>query len=349
MLLGGIIILFSACKSEKTPKTEIKTARVCTALVYGENHTVTFPGKVKASSDINLSFRISGPISNIHVNEGEFVRKGQVLAEMDDRDYRIQFSATEAEYNQIKGEAERVIKLYEQESISENDYEKAVAGLQQITAKYNAHKNALADTKLIAPFDGYVQKRWYDKDETISAGMPVFSIISIGEPEVTVNIPVGYFIQRDKFDSFTCAFDVYPETVFSLDLISINQKANLNQLYTMRLKVRANGNKSLPTPGMSTMVSISFKPENSHLVCIPMTAIFEKDGQSAIWVYNPTQQTIQFRPVKLSEILTDGTVVISEGLQAGETVVSAGVHTLQNGEHVKLLPEISQTNVGGML
>ncbi|MDL2290098.1 efflux RND transporter periplasmic adaptor subunit [Paludibacteraceae bacterium OttesenSCG-928-F17] len=349
MLLAGIITLFAACKSEKNQKTDIKTIKATEALVYGENKTVTFPGKVKASSDINLSFRISGPISKIHVKEGEFVRKGQILAEMDDRDYKIQFSATEAEYNQIKGEAERIIKLYEQESVSENDYEKAIAGLQQITAKYNAHKNALADTKLTAPFDGYVQKRWYDKDETISAGMPVFSVISTGEPEIIVNIPAGDFIQRDKFDTFTCSFDIYPETIFPLDLISINQKANLNQLYTMRLKLRANGNKSLPTPGMSTMVSILFKPENSHLVSIPMTAIFEKNGQSAVWVYNPTQQTVQFRPVKLSEILTDGTVVISDGLQAGETVVSAGVHTLQDGEHVKLLPEISQTNVGGML
>lgn len=349
MVLSGFILTFSACKSEKNQKMTMKTVKVSTAVAYGENKTVAFPGKVKATSDINLAFRISGPIAKINVKEGEYVRKGQVLAEMDSRDYEIQLSATEAEYNQIKGEAERVIKLYEQESVSENDYDKAVSGLQQITAKYNAHKNALADTKLVSPFDGYIQRRYYDKDETISAGMPVFSIISSGTPEVEVNIPANDFIQRENFDSYTCTFDIYPGVDFPLDLISVNQKANLNQLYTMRLKMRTVENHSLPSPGMSTMVTINFKPENTNLVSIPLTSMFEQDGKAAVWVYQPSQHIVQLRYVKASEIPTDGTVIISEGLKAGDVVVSAGVHTLHDGEQVKLLPEVSQSNAGGML
>lgn len=73
---------------------------------------------------------------------------------------KFSFLPTEAEFRQVKGEAERVIELYNRKSVPVNDYEKAVYGLRQITAKYNAHRNALEDTRLLAPFDGIFKKRF---------------------------------------------------------------------------------------------------------------------------------------------------------------------------------------------
>ncbi|MDR2010868.1 MAG: efflux RND transporter periplasmic adaptor subunit [Bacteroidales bacterium] len=349
IIISAIFFLFSACKQKNTQVDTIPMVKLCTVEKYGEESTVSFPGKVKAASEINLSFRISGPIDKINVTEGQFILKGQVLAEMDSRDYAIQFSATEAEYNQVKAEAERVIQLYEKQSISANDYDKAVSGLQQITAKYNAHKNALSDTKLIAPFDGYVQKRYYDKGETVGAGMPVFSIISTGMPEVEINIPAGEFIRRDRFDSYTCYFDIFPDQTFPLELVSINQKANLNQMYSVRFKMTGNINPQTPTPGMSTMVNIHFKPEENNIVSVPINAMFEIDGQPTVWIYDESKQIINIRNIKLAEILTDGTLVVSEGLKAGEKVVAVGVHNLPDGGKVKILSEPSKTNVGGLL
>lgn len=349
IILIGVILIFPSCKKDKVSKETLKTVKVNTVVAFGQDKTVSFPGKVNASSEVNIAFRISGPIAGINVKEGQFVKKGQVLAEMDRRDYEIQYAATEAEYKQVKSEAGRIIRLYERESVSENDYDKAVAGLQQITAKYNAHKNALSDTKLTAPFDGYIQKRYFDSNETINAGMPVFSMISNEAPEVVINIPAGEYIERSKFDSFNCYFDVYPDRVFPLDLISISHKANMNQLYTVRLKMRNEGNLQMPSPGMSTMVVISYKPEDTNLYSIPVNALFEIDAESTVWVYNEDTQKIQARRVRLYEILTDGRVVISEGLSAGEQIVTAGVNSLTDGEQVKLLPDVSPTNVGGLL
>lgn len=344
-----MLLLLSACEQQNRQIETIPIVKVSTVSKYGEEQVVTFPGKVKAASEINLAFRISGPIYKINAKEGEFIRRGQVIAEMDSRDYAIQFSATEAEYRQVKAEVERIIQLYEKQSVPANDYDKAVSGLQQITAKYNAHKNALEDTKLIAPFDGYVQKLYFDKGETVAAGMPVFSIISSDMPEVEINIPANEFIRRDKFDKFTCSFDIYPKQIFPLELIAINQKANLNQLYTARLKIAENTAVQLPTAGMSTMVDIFLKTENSDLFKIPINSVFEKDGQTCVWIYNESNQVVNIRNIKLSEILTDGTVIVSEGLNTDEKVVSAGVLYLSDGEKVKLLPQTSQTNVGGLL
>ncbi len=349
MSLCGLLLITTGCKQQKEQKEVIKTVKVDTAATYGEKKTVSFPGKVKAASEVNLAFRISGPITKINVTEGQFVRKDQVLAEMDSRDYAVQLSATEAEYKQVKAEAERIIQLYEKQSISENDYDKAVSGLQQITAKYNAHQNALSDTKLRAPFNGYIQKRYFDRNETISAGMPLFSMISAETPEVEINIPAGEFIQRDQFDSYSCYFELYPDRTFPLELISINRKANLNQLYTVRLRFKENPHSSMPSPGMSTMVTIRYKPENASMVSIPLTAMFEVDNTPTVWVYDEVQQRINARTIRISEITTNGTLIVSEGLNLGEQVVSAGVHSLSDGERVKLIPQATKTNVGGLL
>ena len=346
--LAGLVFVTSACSHKKANEETVQTVKVDTVRVYGEKGSATFPGKVKAASDINLAFRISGPIAKMYVDAGSYVKKDQVLAEIDSRDYVIQLSATEAEYKQIKAEAERIIALYERGSVAPNDYDKAVSGLNQITAKYDAHKNALADTKLRAPFDGYVQKRFYDAGETVGAGMPVISMISTNMPEVEINIPSSDFIHRDQFESFSCTVDIYPDKIFPLELIGIAQKANLNQLYTVRLKIRDHA-KQLPAPGMATMVTVQFKAEKTALVYIPLSAVFETEGVSTAWVYNKDTQQVEARTIKIQEVHTDGTVVVSEGLSEGEIVVIAGVHVLQAGEKVKLLPAVSPTNVGGLL
>lgn len=341
-------VLLAGCKREKSREATVKTIKTTVVNRYGNERSVSFPGKVKASSEVNLAFRISGPIAKVNASEGQLVRKGQILAEMDSRDYEIQLAATEAEYKQIKAEAERIMQLYEMKSVPENDYDKAVSGLQQITAKYNAHKNALDDTRLVAPFDGFIQKRYFDSSETIGAGTPVFSIISAGTPEVEINIPAGEFIRRDQFEAYSCYFEIYPDRIFPLELITINQKANLNQLYTVRFRLK-NSKDQMPTPGMSTMVTIQFKPDTVEQVSIPTIALFEKDGESSVWIYDEQKQVVNIRKVKVSEILTDGTLVISHGLKVGERVVTAGVHALSENEKVKLLPQTTATNVGGLL
>jgi RND family efflux transporter MFP subunit len=316
--------------------------------MYGEKPNISFPGKVKAASDVNLAFRISGPIAKIHVEEGRRVRKGQILVEMDSRDYAVQLDATEAEYRQVKAEAERIIALYEKNGVTANEHDKAVYGLRQITAKYEAHRNALADVNLYAPFDGYVQKRFFEANETVGAGTPVISMISTGVPEVEINISSSDFIRRDRFESFSCTVDIYPDRKFPLELIGITRKANLNQLYAMRLRMKEEA-KQMPAPGMAAMVNIVLKPEHTARVNIPLSAVFEINSASTVWIYRSDTQTVESRTVRTGTVLTDGTVTVIEGLQAGETVVTAGAHSLHEGERVKLLPAVSPTNAGGML
>ena len=346
--VAALMIAVAGCLRVKTDTVEtVRSVKTDTARVYGESPKAVFPGKVKAASDVNLSFRVAGPVSAVHVKAGAFVRQGQTLAEIDSRDYEIQLAATEAEYGRIKAEAERVVELYGRGSVAPNDYDKAVYGLKQVAAKYEAHRNALADVKLAAPFDGYVQESFFAAGETVAAGMPVISMIDAGAPEVEINIPSSEYIRRDRFESFSCTVDLYPDCVFPLDLIGIAQKANLNQLYTVRLKMR-NGSRR-PSPGMATMVTIQYLPEKPELVHIPYTALFEIDSETHVWIYSPAGSLVTARKIRPRELRADGSVIVSEGLAAGEIVVTAGVHSLREGEKVAPLPPVSATNVGGLL
>ncbi|MDR1745966.1 MAG: efflux RND transporter periplasmic adaptor subunit [Tannerella sp.] len=348
LIVYSAVLSFACSRAKVDGEKTVRTVKTDTVRVYGVLEKTVFPAKVKAASDVSLAFRIAGPIAKINVDAGRYVRKGQTLAEMDVRDYEIQLSATEAEYKRIKAEADRVAELYNKGSVTPNDYDKATYGLKQITAKYDHHKNALADTRLTAPFDGYVQKVYFHTGETVGAGIPVIAMINAGAPEVEINIPSSEYARRDKFGDFFCTVDVFPGKIFPLDLIGVTPKANLNQLYTMRLKMRS-GEKDTPSPGMVAMVTIQYKPAQSELVSIPYSALREDHSASSVWIYNADNHTVAARNVKISEILTDGTVVLSEGLTAGEIIVSAGVHSLKEGETVKLLPKPTSSNAGNLL
>jgi len=348
------LLMLAACsdgdfrRSGQTNENVTRYVKTDTVTAYSEKQKAVFPGKIVAAADVSLSFRVAGTIARLNVEAGNFVRRGQVLASLDSRDYELQLAATEAEYKRIKAEAERVIELHGTGSVTDNDYDKAVYGLQQITAKLDAHRNALADTRLVAPFDGYVQKRYFAGNETVGAGMPVLSMIDAGAPEVEINIPSSEYILQDRFDEFSCSVDIFPDKKFGLDLLGITRKANMNQLYTMRLKMR-NADAPLPPPGMVTMVEIQYKPEQTHLVSIPYSAMFENGGESSAWIYNTDNETVSVRKIKPVEIRTDGRVIVSDGLSEGEIIVTAGVHSLHEGEKVRILKPTAITNAGGLL
>ena len=347
--LFGLILLMCACGNSQTKQDRGKaTVQADTVKSYQGELSIIYPGKIKAASEVKLSFRVAGPIRAVLPEVGAFVKKGELIAEIDPRDYEIQLSATEAEYNQVKEEAERVVELYKRGSVPANDYDKAVSGLKQITAKYNAHKNALADTRLTAPFDGYIQKKYYDSHETVAAGYPVMSMINSNYFDVDIDIPSSDFVRQGLFKSFSCTIDVFPGQVFPLELIEITRKANLNQLYRMRLRLK-------PVPGvdiaagMSVNVTIEYNPNEEALTVIPLSAMFEENGASAVWVYNPKTQSVTKRVIQLNKLLKTGELIVSEGLAAGEIVVSAGVHSLKEGMSVELLKPVSKTNIGKLL
>ena len=348
MIIVTCLLFLVGCRENRQTNNAVRSIKADTVKVYGLAGSNNFPGKVVAPSDINLAFRVSGPIGKVYTPMGTYVKKGDLLAQIDPRDYELQLAATEAEYNRIKAEVDRITELHEKGSVTPNDYDKARYGYQQIAVKLNAHRNALKDTRLLAPVDGYIQKRLFEPGETVGAGTPVIAMIATGSGEVEINIPSADYIRRDQFSDYYCRTEIFPGSTFPLELIGITPKANANQLYTMRFRMRGRADE-LPGPGMSVMVTIQFRNKETRTFSIPLSAVFQSESRSTVWIYDSATGTVTPRPITLSEILTDGRVVVSSGLEAGELVVTAGVHSLKEGQKVKLIPEVTATNVGGML
>ena len=346
MFIG--LLAGSSCSNRKTEETDMARVRLFTVRSTDNISVQEFPGRVKASEEVNMAFKVSGTLMRVYVEDGSRVSEGQLVAEIDPRDYQIQFDATEAEYMSVKSEAERVIALYADSVTTADAYDKARYGLKQITAKYEHARNQLADTKIYAPFDGYVQKRLFDPPTVLAAGMPVVTLVSGGKQEIEINIPASAYIHRREMVLFHASFDFIPNQEIPLGLISIAPKANANQLYTVRLALPQDISPQ-PSPGMNTMVSIATHTAETGKTEIPSSALFTKDGKSCVWIYNEKDGTVELRTISVEKLHTNGTAIVTEGLSEGELIVAAGVHKLTDKQKVKPMADESGTNGGGLL
>ncbi|WP_337482902.1 efflux RND transporter periplasmic adaptor subunit [Paraprevotella clara] len=350
VIIGGFILfLFTACSHTRQESSRLQTVKTDTVISAAEQSILQYPGKVKAAEDASLSFRVSGTIRRIYVKDGARVRKGQLLADLDPTDYQIQLDATEAEYLQVKSEAERVMALYKDGGTTPAANDKAEYGLKQITAKYNHHKDLLSYTRLCAPFDGYIDKHLFEPYETVGAGMPVITMIGDGRTEVEINLPAAEYIRRGQFKQYYCTFDIYPDKHYSLQPLYIIPKANANQLYTMRLR-QEDTDQPQPSPGMNTMVTILCDTAENAPMSIPGSAILYEDGKTNVFLYDAAQKKVYKRNVTLIGLQTDGrATIISAQIKPGDLIVSSGIHHIQDGESVMPLPAVSKTNIGGLL
>ncbi|MDR1345645.1 MAG: efflux RND transporter periplasmic adaptor subunit [Bacteroidales bacterium] len=348
LAIGAVILCSCGRKNEKA-ETIVYTAKIDTIHSSTGIAQSVYPGTVKSDAEVSLSFRVAGTIDRILFEEGKFVRKGTVIAEIDARDYRIQLSATEAEYNQIKLMADRVVELYKRGSATKSDYEKAVYGLQQITAKYNAHKNQLKDTRLEAPFDGYIHKKIHDAGETVAAGMSVISMIGGKEWQIEINLSVQDYARKKDFNSFEATVSTNPDKRFPLELFEISPKGNATQLYKM-VFIAKNPNDITLAAGMSAEVTINFRSATKEVVYeIPVSATFEIDGQPHVWIFTSEEVPLQSQPVVVDKMKRDGYIIITQGIKEGDMIVTSGVHSIKEGMKIKPLPSPSKTNIGGLL
>ncbi len=341
--LGAMTL--ASCSTRRTGGQKVMYVKADTVRASGAAKPVEYPGKVKASEEVNLSFLVAGKLKRIHVGDGDVVRKGQLVAELEDRDYRIQLEAAEAEYNNVKADAERVMRLYNEGATTASNYDKARYGLQQITAKYENCRNQLEDTKIYSPFSGRVQKHYYDAPAVVGAGMPVLCLVSGESLEVEINVPAKEYSSIGRNCRFEASFGFLQDKAVELRYLGTSPKANANQLYSVRLVIV--GKDAGVAPGMNAMVKVYPQDGKSGGVAVPASAIFRDGGESCVWLLSGGAAAK--RTVEVDDLRQDGTMTILSGIAAGDVIVTAGVHKLVEGQTVKILPKATSTNVGGLL
>ena len=345
--ISAIALLLVAC-STRTEEKFVRSVKLVQPEALGNVSHKSFSGIVKESQEIKLGFKTGGQIEQIMVKEGDFVRQGQTIAILDQKDYKLGVEAYQIQYDQMKDEVARMEQLYKANSLSGNDYEKALAGLKQIKVQLDINKNKLQYTTLTAPVSGYIQSVNYEKAEMVQAGSPIVSLLDVSKIEVDVDIPASLYMQREKFSGFSCSSSLDPRMSYPLTLISINQKASSTQLYKMILSL-PNSQTSKLTAGMNVVVNISLAEGNSvsNGFTLPINSIFNETGKNYVWILG-NDSIVSKREVKLQGLDADGKAIITDGIQGNEQVIKAGVHSLTDKEKVYVLPESDKTNVGGL-
>lgn len=349
-ILLMLIVMISGCKEKNIAPKQAQYVKTTTAESVGEESMVSYPGKTKASETVSPSFKVSGTLARVYVKEGDYVKKGQLIAQLDPRDYEVQLAATQAEYAQIKSEVDRVVAMYNEGTTTASNYDKARYGLQQIEEKLAHHKDQLSYCKLYAPMSGYVQSKLHDAGENIGMGMPVITMFTSSNIEIEVYIPASDYARKKNMTRAICTFDVMPDNIYSLDISRMSKEANASQLYMVRLCFKKGADTSRITPGMTTMVYVSYSKEGrGGTVKIPSSCVLRQRDQNIVYVFDKESSTVSPKVVKVGQPDTRGNIEITSGLEAGETVVSAGVRFLKPGQRVKEADKTSVSNVGRLL
>ena len=343
MIILASAIVLGSCTGEKK-EVAVHSVMTVQPQAVGGQLMKQFAGQVKEQADVNLGFKTAGQIVRIYVKEGQHVSKGQLLAQLDDKDYQLGVKAAQAQYNQLKGEVERITKLYERKSISGNDYDKAKAGLEQVGVNLENNLNKVKYTRLYAPANGVVQSVNFEVMEMVNAGTPVFNILYTNGLQVETNIPASIYLQRSDIKGAYCQIKGHS---YAARLVSIVPKADNTQLYKATFAIEGAGQDV--TAGMNADVRLDIDGgQEQEGLSLPVNAVFENGGKSYVWVVGK-DSTVTQTEVSIRGAGDDGSIVISSGLNGSETIVRAGVHALQNKQKVKVITKTSDTNVGGML
>jgi len=346
-LFQGVLLLAS-CGTDNANKSDDYIKLVKTADVEKISTSIVkqYPGIIEEAEEVNLGFRVAGPIKKIYVQEGSYVSRGQLIAEMDNRDYVVQKKAIEAQVIQLRSEYKRIEELKNRKSVSQNDFEKMKAGKDMAEAKLKNAIDQLNDTRLVAPFSGYITSVMFEDGELINQGMPLVSMIDVSMLKVEINIPASMYIKKDNITSIECIQENIPNTTYPLQIYSNNIKANNNGLYSLYLYYKPDVQSKL-APGMNVQVKVTCNGSDSLLLSIPASAVYEINNDSFVWVVE--NNTVHSRKIKSNNMSNQGNIGIVSGLKAGEKVVIGGLHLLHEGDTVKEVAPASASNIGNIL
>lgn len=169
-----------------------------------ESYKITreFPGKLLPAQQSNLAFEIPGKINVVKVDIGDAVKKGQILAELDNREATAQLKQAKAKYDLALQILNRYKDLRSEGHISIQDLDNANSEELIAKSQYEFYKVKLEQTKLIAPFDGVIQNRYLDTGSVISGGIPIVEILGSKNVEAHISIPLKFIDKLNIGNSY---------------------------------------------------------------------------------------------------------------------------------------------------
>ncbi|MHA7817822.1 MAG: efflux RND transporter periplasmic adaptor subunit [Pseudohaliea sp.] len=319
-----------------------------------------FPGRVDATQQAELSFRVGGQLREILVREGDRVEDGSVIARLDPTDFETALADRQATFDNAERNYRRASELVESGSISRLDYDRMEAQFRSAEAALEQARNNLAYTELRAPFTGRIAQRLVENFEEVQARQPVFYLQGDQQLDVVIDLPETIIRQFRRGDAVALEEDVatseaarvrawatfndHPELRLPLTLREVATRADAStQTYRVTFSMPPPAAFTV-LPGMTAEVSVDFSPllSGDNVFWLPAAAV-QADGALAaqVWVYDSQSGTVSARPVETGRLAEDRIQVLS-GLEGGEEVVAVGAPYLSEGMRVRPLPQLEQ-------
>ena len=184
-------LVFTGCgKEEVVEKIEVvRPVKIMTVQAGATAASHGFPGKVRAAIRSELSFKVSGPLVALPVEEGKHVEKGDLIAQIEKRDFQNALKEAKARNLEADKQFRRYKELYAKKQVSKADYDSYRAARDVARAQLEDAANSLKDTSLKAPFDGIISKRFVENFQKVQAKEAIANLQDITRIEILVNVP----------------------------------------------------------------------------------------------------------------------------------------------------------------
>jgi RND family efflux transporter MFP subunit len=342
MGLAVATALSGGCSEPVEPVEIVRPVRVLRVAAPAELTGRSLPGRARAAEETNLSFDVSGTILERPVSVGDFVEPGQLLARLDQRDFKNERDAAIAARNRMRANFERVKIAAESGAVARQDLDDARAQLDVAQAQLNIAEKAIEDSTIIAPRAGTISATYVEAFTSVRAKEAIVRLLDTSAIEMVVQVPEGLISFVPHVENISIEFDAFPGRTVPAEVKEIsNEASQTTRTFPVTLimeqpedfKVlpgmagRARGN--LPesaAPGMTTLQ-------------VPVSAVFSPDEQedgddTFVWVVDESTNTVSRRGVMTGELDRTG-IQVREGIGAGDLIVISGVHFLEEGQVIR--------------
>lgn len=341
-------LALAACSKHQevpAPVRAVRTQLVTIGSIGGKHE---FAAEVRARTESRLGFRVAGKLVQRRVNLGDSVKAGQVLAQLDPQDLKLAQdaakagqAAAQANYDLSLADYKRARDLSDDGFVSSAELERRTTALKaaqsllgQARVQAREQSNQTSYAVLKADVDGVVTSVEAETGGVVAAGQTIVRVAQDGPRDVVFSVP------EDRVSLFHAAADVAgalkvrlwgaDETLFDAKLREVSAAADAS---TRTFLIKAELKSTVAKLGQTATVLLDL-PKQADLIKLPLSAVLDFQGRSSVWLLDPKNMTVNIRAVQV--LSADGNeVVIAGGLQAGEEVVTAGVHVLTPGQKVK--------------
>ena len=333
--LAAVLVaaMLGACSGGEEKKAETTAAETVIEKPTVKLATVTsreveqigeFTATVEAEAKNNIAPTSPGRISQIFVEVGDYVRKGQKLVQMDAANLKqltLQIENQKVDFARIK-------ELYAVGGVSKAEFDNAKMSLEVAETQYH---NIMENTQLLSPIDGIVTARNYDNGDLYS-GAAILTVEQIRPVKLLVNVSENYYSKVEKGDKATITLDALPGESFTAT-VSLKYPTINASTHTFPVELTLANKDEKVRPGMFARAQLNFGTED-HVV-VPDVAIVKQPGSGERFVYVYENGKVSYVKVELGQRLGDAYELIG-GVADGATVVIAGQGRLSDGIEVRV-------------